>query len=84
VSDSGEPLLADFGISRIMHLTTESATTNTSTGVMGTTRWMAIELFRLNPDETGETETGETETRMHTKQTDVWAFGMVIYVRRMI
>jgi len=68
MSDAGEPLLADFGISCIM---TSSSTTNTTTGVKGSARWMAVEL--LTPSETAE-------SGKHTKQTDVWAYGMVVYV----
>ncbi|KLO14151.1 kinase-like protein, partial [Schizopora paradoxa] len=64
ISDSGEPLLADFGISRIV--TTNSSTT--STNVKGSTRWMALEL--LSDD--------DAEGR-HTMMTDIWAFGMVVY-----
>ncbi|KLO08496.1 kinase-like protein [Schizopora paradoxa] len=64
LSDSGEPLLADFGISRI--ITTTTATT--STNIKGSTRWMAVEL--LSDDDAGET---------HTMMTDIWAFGMVVY-----
>ncbi|KLO08493.1 kinase-like protein [Schizopora paradoxa] len=65
ISDSGEPLLADFGISRIV--TTTSGTT--STNVKGSTRWMAFEL--LSDD--------GAEDR-HTVMTDIWAFGMVVYL----
>ncbi|KLO14143.1 kinase-like protein [Schizopora paradoxa] len=75
VSDAGEPLLADFGVSRIMHMTADHAPSlsYTSTGIMGTSRWMAIELWQPSMD--GE----EGDAPSHTKETDVWAFGMVVY-----
>jgi len=65
ISDCGEPLLADFGISRII---TSSAASSMS-DVKGSMRWMATELLLLCPD----------ETIKHTKQSDVWAYGMVLY-----
>jgi len=48
--------------------------TTTTTGVKGSLRWMAIELLTLNPD--GEPD---TEPLRHTKATDVWAYGMLVY-----
>lgn len=37
----------------------------------GTVRWMAVELFL----------SGESKEPVHSKETDVWAFGMVLNVR---
>ncbi|KLO20379.1 kinase-like protein [Schizopora paradoxa] len=74
VSDSGKPLLTDFGLSRLMHVTDISRSID-SAGVKGTTRWMAIEFFRSILLFPSEVET----LHMHTKQSDVWAFGMVTY-----
>ena len=71
MSESGEPLLADFGISRCM---TTTSTANSSTGVKGSARWMAIELLTPVADET-------IEVGRHTRQSDVWAYGMVVYAR---
>ncbi|KLO08492.1 hypothetical protein SCHPADRAFT_944406 [Schizopora paradoxa] len=68
ISDEGEPLLADFGISRIL----SSATITTSSNVKGSPRWMAIELLALPSDDFD----GKYN---HTKETDIWAFGMVVY-----
>ena len=50
-----------------------STLATTSTDVRGSTRWMAIELWpsALRAEDSGG---------KHTKQTDVWAFGMVVYV----
>ncbi len=50
----------------ISHIITTSAA-STTTGVGGSVRWMAVELLAV-------------EAGKHTKQTDVWAYGMVIYV----
>ncbi len=71
MSDSGEPLLADFGISRCI---SSSDTANTTTGLKGSARWMAIELLSPSPNE-------RAEAGKHTMQTDIWAYGMVVYVR---
>ena len=67
-------MLCDFGVSRLLVNSRTVAGTSTLKGVM---RWMAPELM-----EPGEEE-GETRHSCHTKATDVWAFGMVIYVRMM-
>ncbi|TDL15432.1 kinase-like protein, partial [Rickenella mellea] len=64
ISPSGVPLLTDFGISRAMVLT---HTVTWSRELMGSVRWMAYEL--IAPQESGP-----------QKITDVWAFGMVVYV----
>ena len=65
ISSSGKPLLADFGLSVAL---SHSTTVSTAHGSKGTTRWLAIEL--LNPD----------SIPSHTEMSDIWAFGMVIYV----
>lgn len=61
----GMPLLADFGLSLVLSQS-QSALATTASGARGTVRWMANELF-LSPK--------------HTTMTDVWAFGMIAYVR---
>lgn len=48
-----------------------SVTTTTTAGVGGSVRWMATEL--LAPKST-------MDAGKHTTQTDVWAYGMVLYV----
>ncbi|KLO08483.1 kinase-like protein [Schizopora paradoxa] len=68
LSDSGEPLLADFGISRCV----SSLTTTTTTSAKGSTRWMAVEFFLPSVE-------GDDIVVEHTKETDVWAFGMVLF-----
>ena len=67
----GRPVLPDFGISRLL---INSVTIVGTTSIKGNTRWMAPEL--LLPE-----DGVELEHLCHTKATDVWAFGMVVYVR---
>ena len=42
----------------------------TAEHIKGTVRWLAVEYLKL----------GKLQN-IHTKETDVWAFGMTIYVR---
>lgn len=69
VDKSGCPLISDFGISRIVNASQSYGVTTQSSGTKGTIRWMAIELFDLLAN-----------TQNHTVESDVWAFGMTIYV----
>ena len=68
MGNSGEPLICDFGISRILSHSLSNGGTS-SANLKGSARWMAPELFNL-----------EIDTH-HTKETDMWAFGMTVYVR---
>ena len=61
------PQLTDFGLSTAL---SSSATVTFS--ATGTVRWMAVELFAVRPD--------DDDSPVHTEATDIWAFGMVIYV----
>ncbi|KLO09791.1 kinase-like protein [Schizopora paradoxa] len=65
VSPDKQPLLTDFGISRMDSLSAGY----TSHSVRGTARWQAVEFFRLS----------DGPPPVHTRQTDVWAFGMTVY-----
>ncbi|KLO13914.1 kinase-like protein, partial [Schizopora paradoxa] len=68
ISKDKFPLLTDFGLSTIIRQsqsTTQSASVN---HLESAVRWMAVEL--LDCESHGE----------YTKETDVWAFGMVAYV----
>jgi serine/threonine protein kinase len=67
---SGRPVLSDFGVSRLL---VNSVTISGTTSLKGAVRWMAPEL--IAPADT------PSEHEFHTKATDVWAFGMVVYVR---
>ncbi|KLO13879.1 kinase-like protein [Schizopora paradoxa] len=69
ISSSGTPLIADFGLSLALSYS-QSTMGYTTTTTNGTLRWMAIEL--LSP------ASGE-EPSKHNKDSDMWAFGMVIY-----
>lgn len=69
ILDWGHPLIADFGVSYIMAASMTMMVGTKAESVKGTTRWTAVELFSI-----------ESESNP-TKESDVWAFGMVIYVR---
>ena len=70
ISPDGDPLLSDFGVSRML---IASGTLDHTTTLGGTARWMAVEL--LKPTEEGDAPA------LPTTESDVWAFGMTIYVR---
>lgn len=72
VKDDGSACLADFGlISIVMDPNTTDITTSTDGGTQGTYRWMGPELFYPN-------EYGLSKFQL-TKESDCYAFGMVIY-----
>ena len=66
MSEAGIPLIMDFGVSHLISSKTGAETaTNANKGSL---RWQARELLM------------ETVAH-HTKESDIWAFGMVVYVR---
>lgn len=65
------PLLTDFGISRLL---IESKTLTGTNSLKGNVRWMSIELLDWRVHAT------IPQHQFHTKASDVWAFGMVVYV----
>ena len=70
ISQDGRALLADFGIARLL---SNGVTIAGTSNFKGSIRWMAPELL---------TSAGlAREHQLHTNETDVWAFGMTIYVR---
>jgi serine/threonine protein kinase len=71
MSRTGVPMLSDFGVSRVM---VASQVVTESTSFKGSTRWMAPELFLPSDETLGRI------TVTANKKTDVWAFGMTIYV----
>ena len=71
MSSDGRPVLADFGISRFVSVNGETA----EASYEGSIRWMAWELMN-------ELMMGSGRL-VHTKESDVWAFGMVVYVSDM-
>lgn len=68
ISNTGLPLICDFGISRILAATHSLDTT--SGQLRGSSRWMAIELLSIGDS-----------SPVHTFESDVWAFGMTVHVR---
>jgi serine/threonine protein kinase len=65
-------MLTDFGVSRV--IATSNVTTDT-TSFKGSTRWMAPELLEFD-------ETRAHEPVQSDEKTDIWAFGMTIYVSK--
>ena len=50
-----------------------------SAGIKGTTRYMAYEVFKAA--ENCSKESAQDMPLPYTKEVDVWAFGMTVYVR---
>ena len=71
ISRHGDPLLCDFGISKML-ITSGSLDLSS---IKGSARWMAMELVTF--DEGADTP----RAVQHSKETDLWAFGMTINVR---
>lgn len=72
VSDNGEALLSDFGISAVFEEATGSACL-VSSSFAGSVRWMAFELFRIDIRE--EEGDGPQEIPQLTTYSDVWSYG---------
>ena len=53
----------------------DGLTISGTSNLKGSIRWLAIELIDQHEPEESQTQT------FHTKQSDVWAFGMTVYVR---
>lgn len=68
ISNEGEPLLADFGISQLLIQTNTVANT---AELKYSIRWTARELLDYE----------RTDNVTHTFGSDIWAYGMVVYVR---
>ncbi|KAI5119290.1 hypothetical protein M0805_008205 [Coniferiporia weirii] len=70
VNSSEDAVICDFGISRATNATQSALGGNTTNpnGPGGSLRWMAYELIARS----------ETYTK-HTRESDVWAFGMTTY-----
>ncbi|KAG9126582.1 hypothetical protein FRC07_002890 [Ceratobasidium sp. 392] len=66
VSASGEALLADFGLSKILAEEEGAEVASTSLANAGSSRWMAPELFE-----------GDTNSYSISPASDVWSFGML-------
>lgn len=70
MSSDKTPLLADFGLAHVLNPGTVTIRLCTNGQPGGTANWMAIEL--LEPD--------ESKAKSYTKVSDIWAFGMTVYV----
>ncbi|TDL17329.1 kinase-like protein [Rickenella mellea] len=68
VSPQGVPLLMDFGLSRLLVI---SSVIKTTKEMGGTLRWMARECFTGSDD-----DTLEERPTIATKETDIWALGV--------
>lgn len=88
-TNTGIPLIADFGISRLPGWTTSTV------NAKGTLRWMARELVVGLPPESIDTTTSVapvngTESQdpalvpAYTKMSDIWSFGMTLLVNRLM
>ena len=73
MTKNGIPLICDFGISRMTSYTQSFMNTTTDASFKGSLYWAAPEFFK-------EGVTGV----QHSMETDVWAFGMTVYVRVII
>ena len=68
ISATGVPQISDFGMSRMIGASQRIRQTTTGS-IRGSIPWMAMELF----------ESGESKVT-YTRETDIWAFGMTVYV----
>jgi serine/threonine protein kinase len=75
ISQDGRPALSDFGVSRLLN---NSVTIAGTTSLKGAARWMTPEL--IAPELMAPADI-PPKHEFHTKASDVWAFGMVVYVR---
>lgn len=73
MTPDGTPMLADFGVSRALIYTNADLQTSSYGRLKGTCRWMAYEILEVVEDTRKEI--------VCTKASDIWAYGMVIYVR---
>ena len=73
MSENGMPMLSDFGQARALQYTVPQFLTTHYFREKGTVNWMAPEIAKLLE--------GEEELEVIcTKESDMWAYGMVIVV----
>jgi serine/threonine protein kinase len=70
ISFEGIPMLSDFGVSSIF---AASQVISDTTTLKGSARWMAIEFYTQMSSSSGMVVKAN-------EKTDVWAFGMTVYV----
>ena len=71
IGPEGQALIADFGCSRL-EIASQSWAVQTASHLGGTANYWAPELLQISEDHSGDAKM--------RKQSDVWAFGMTIYV----
>ena len=74
VDSFGIAKISDFGTSRLL---VNDRTVAGTKKMKGNVRWMAIELLTEQASKPGSNYASHN---FHTKESDVWAFGMVLYV----
>lgn len=74
MTSAGIPKLADFGQSRALNNSQAVLKTTEYSREKGTVHWMAYELLDFIEDANAQV--------ICTKESDIWAFGMVIYASR--
>ena len=72
---SGVAKISDFSTARLL---VNDRTVAEIKKMKGNVRWMAIELLT---EQHSKPDSSHAPHNFHTKESDVWAFGMVIYVR---
>lgn len=72
MSSTGVPMLTDFGQSRALYYTQSSLVSSAHDNLKGSSHWVAYELL-------GFLDTPEAQV-ICTKPSDMWAFGMVVFV----
>lgn len=73
MTSAGTPMLADFGHSRSLNYSNIGLITSSYGRLKGTTHWIAYELLEALED--------PSKTIVCTEASDMWAYGMVLYVR---
>ncbi|EJD06479.1 kinase-like protein [Fomitiporia mediterranea MF3/22] len=73
VSSSGDALICDFGYTRIINASQSLAHLTTGNGMTGTAHYLSYELIAYS-----------ATYSEHSKESDVWAFGMTVYVSNLV
>ena len=74
MSNSGVPMLTDYGISCSPNQFGAASKVDAIKGLEGTTPWLAYELLGIAEEKDCITQVSCTQA------SDVWAFGMIVYV----
>ncbi|KAJ7581802.1 kinase-like domain-containing protein, partial [Mycena floridula] len=68
IADDGSPIVADFGLSKIL----EHSTGYTTTSLTGTANWLAPEIFKA-------IKRGQPVQTSRSGASDIWALGCTVY-----